>query len=115
MAGTRNPVQTVAAGKSAGAPRATTTTSVARPIVSGAATTIRVCATRLGYYADVRRRPGDVFTIPESRALARWMERVDGQTPEHQTGPQDALNQQIGDIRAHGASGQGSTSDADDE
>lgn len=47
---------------------------------------LRVRATRLGYYGDMRRREGDVFTIAdESLFSEKWMERVTAKTPESTT------------------------------
>ena len=73
--------------------------------------TIRVVATRLGFYGHLRRRPGDVFTLrpykghrrngnkldpvevsADQQFSDRWMEKVDKSTPEKVTTSQEALN-----------------------
>lgn len=44
---------------------------------------IEVIATRLGYYGDKRRGPGDRFEVSkEAHLSARWMQRVDGKPIE---------------------------------
>jgi len=43
----------------------------------------RVRATMLGYYNNIRRREGDVFTLDRAHDFSgRWMERVDAAVPE---------------------------------
>jgi hypothetical protein len=107
MAAAAKPSQPAAAAKQAG--------STPKALTKAEQATIRVRATRMGYYGEMRRRPGDVFTVPATHFSTRWMERVDGATPEHQTTPQAALNQQLGDIRTRGAGGESSGGDGDDE
>lgn len=46
---------------------------------------IRVEATQMGYYDNIRRRTGDVFDVPESLFSKRWMKRVDGRTAPRTT------------------------------
>jgi hypothetical protein len=85
------------------AQRATeSTTSPPKPAVAPIRTAgIRVEATRLGYYDHVRRRPGDVFTIAQASDFSRkWMRRVDADTPERITTPNQALAQQHDEILA---------------
>jgi hypothetical protein len=53
-----------------------------------------VRATRDGYYGDKYRRTGDVFTLERGFPLARWMEEVDPDTPEHITSHGQALQEQ---------------------
>jgi hypothetical protein len=64
-----------------------------------AAAPVRVRALRDGYYEDKYRRAGDVFTLAPGEALARWMEAVDPDTPEHLTTSTEALRQANADIR----------------
>lgn len=46
----------------------------------------------LGYYRDIRRRVGDVFTIDNEKAFSeKWMEYVDKRTPEKVTSAPAAL------------------------
>lgn len=60
---------------------------------------IKVMATQLGYYGDMRRRPGDVFSIQSEREFSkRWMERVDPRTPDKITTPSQALKQRHDEI-----------------
>jgi hypothetical protein len=55
-------------------------------------TRIRVRAIRLGYYDEIRRREGDVFTIANEQAFSEtWMQRVDPHTPERVTTGAQAL------------------------
>jgi hypothetical protein len=39
---------------------------------------IPVRATRMGIYANMRRKAGDEFTITSEEWLGSWMERLDG-------------------------------------
>ncbi len=39
---------------------------------------IPVRATRMGIYANMRRKPGDEFTVTSEEWLGSWMERLDG-------------------------------------
>lgn len=58
-------------------------------------TRIKVRATKLGYYGERRRRPGDVFVIDtEQHFSKRWMETVDPSTPERSTSPSEALRRE---------------------
>lgn len=73
---------------------------------------IKVRAKQMGYFDHIRRRVGDVFTIPADRHPAdhktkpgelihfssRWMEVVDPRTPERITTPNQALAQQHDEI-----------------
>jgi len=53
---------------------------------------MKVRATRLGYYGDNRRWPGDVFTLAQSDDFSgRWMECVPDDTPERCTTAKQAL------------------------
>jgi len=52
---------------------------------------IRVRALEVGFIDNVRRREGDVFDVHQVEFSDRWMEPVDGRTPESITGPQAAL------------------------
>jgi hypothetical protein len=60
---------------------------------------LRVRATRMGYYGDVRRRTGDVFTISHSSLFSKkWMETVAGSTPEKVTTGREALRKQHDEV-----------------
>jgi hypothetical protein len=59
-----------------------------------AAPTLKVRALEMGYYEHVRRRPGDVFTIPAHAYNARWMARVPPSTPERVTTAQQAIQRE---------------------
>lgn len=59
---------------------------------------LKVRATQLGYYDHVRRRPGDVFVVDASQFSAKWMETVDGATPERVTTAAQAIRQQHDEI-----------------
>ncbi len=61
----------------------------------------RVRATQTGFINNERKRPGDVFTVTESEYSDRWMETVDGRTPERTTTPNQVIRQQHDEI-AHG-------------
>jgi hypothetical protein len=64
-------------------------------------TAIRVRAIQMGYYGDMRRRVGDVFTITDEALFSkRWMERVDPATPETMTTSGEALKRVHADIRS---------------
>jgi hypothetical protein len=52
---------------------------------------IRVRAKMTGFIDNVRRRAGDVFDVREKEFSRRWMEPVDGKTPQRSTGAQKAL------------------------
>jgi hypothetical protein len=52
---------------------------------------MKVRATRMGYFGEKRIRDGDVFVIDAKEFSARWMERVDGRTPERITTGQEEL------------------------
>lgn len=55
----------------------------ARPEHSGP---VKVRATQLGYYDEIRRREGDVFIIRSLKDFsAKWMQRVNPGTPERIT------------------------------
>jgi hypothetical protein len=56
---------------------------------------LKVRATQDGYIYEARRRVGDVFTITDKKHFSkRWMEPVDGSTPEKATGPNAAIAKQ---------------------
>jgi hypothetical protein len=57
-----------------------------------------VRAIKDGYYDNKYRRTGDVFTIPPGEALAKWMEEIDPDTPEHTTSHGAALQEQREEI-----------------
>ena len=58
----------------------------ARPAAPQTPGRLRVRATQLGYYGEIRRREGDVFTIAGASEFSpTWMERVDPHTPERIT------------------------------
>lgn len=60
---------------------------------------IKVRATKLGYYGELRRRPGDVFVLTDENHFSeRWMERVDASTPERTTSPSEALRREHANI-----------------
>lgn len=55
---------------------------------------MRVQAFRMGYYNEIRRRVGDVFTLNEPDHFStKWMRFVDANTPEHITTGQQELRQ----------------------
>lgn len=59
---------------------------------TGREITERVRATQIGFYDNVRRREGDVFTLSKaSHFSAKWMERVAPDTPEKVTTSAQAL------------------------
>jgi len=65
---------------------------------------IRVRATTDGFYANIYRRTGDVFTIEgETHFSTRWMEKVDPRTPEKVTGAQEALGREQEQLRREAA------------
>jgi hypothetical protein len=69
---------------------------------------IKVQATKMGYYDDKLRRPGDVFTIVGKASFSeKWMQRVDGGTPEKITGSAEDLRRQHDEIQAGRLSGKG--------
>jgi len=69
---------------------------------------IKVRAIETGYYDYGRRRPGDVFTINgEQDFSARWMEKVDPNTPDKVSGSQDEINRQHDEILAARGGGGG--------
>ena len=56
---------------------------------------VKVRATRLGYYGERRRRPGDVFLVTdEAHVSTRWMVRVPAATPESVTTVPEALRRE---------------------
>ena len=60
---------------------------------------IRVEATQLGYYADTRRRIGDVFDIAAEADFSKiWMRRVSGSTPTRITLGNQAIAQEHDEI-----------------
>lgn len=62
---------------------------------------IRVRALDIGFYANERRRAGDVFTIASEKDFSeKWMERVDGKTPLRSTTPNQAIAAQHDEILA---------------
>jgi hypothetical protein len=64
-----------------GAPRETPT--IAATVAPAAPIAVR--ATQMGFYGNVRRRPGAVFTITSEREFSnRWMERVEPAVPSLQ-------------------------------
>lgn len=71
-----------------------TTSREARPKM------IKVMATQMGYYDHVRRRPGDVFLIPERMYSKKWMEMVDRRVAERITTVEESLRKQHDDILA---------------
>lgn len=55
---------------------------------------IRVRATAIGYYGDMRRRVGDVFTIDNEKQFShKWMEKVSPKLREKTTTGKQALQQ----------------------
>ena len=87
--------------------------------------TIKVRATKMGYYDDKRRRTGDVFLIRAPYAgeddagipitinefSKKWMERVAGDTPERITTGNEELRRQHDEILATKRQGGVSTTD----
>jgi hypothetical protein len=65
-----------------------------------APTIVKVRATRLGHYGNVRRRPGDVFSVPAHHVSTRWMEPVPANTPETATTAPEALRREHATILA---------------
>jgi hypothetical protein len=56
---------------------------------------IKVEATQVGQYDQIRRRVGDVFVITSEAAFSdKWMRRVDPATPERLTTGQEALRRE---------------------
>lgn len=58
---------------------------------------LKVRATAMGYYDNIRRRPGDVFVLKAAdrrQFSARWMEPVDPETPEQVTTGKAAIEKQ---------------------
>jgi hypothetical protein len=54
---------------------------------------VKVRATRTGYYADVRRREGDVFTLRNAGHFSpAWMALASDEEAEHTTGAQQSLD-----------------------
>lgn len=65
--------------------------------------TVKVRATGTGYYDLERRRPGDVFTLLDDRHFSpSWMAPVDAATPERHSSSQQALEQQLDEVRPFG-------------
>jgi hypothetical protein len=65
---------------------------------------MKVRATQTGFYDNLRRRVGDVFTIQsEQEFSSRWMVRVDPSTPEKVTTSQAALDAACDPMRPIGA------------
>lgn len=62
--------------------------------------TMKVRATHLGYYGDMRRRTDDVFTIQERHFSSRWMQPVSGSTPEKITSGKEDLRRQHDEMLA---------------
>lgn len=69
--------------------------------------TLKVQATQTGYYDDIRRRPGEVFTIhgdgaggtAEDAFSSRWMNRVADDTPATGTkGPNQVLRERKAEL-----------------
>lgn len=53
---------------------------------------MKVQATRLGYYGEQRRRPGDVFPLAKAQDFAStWMVEVPPETPDTSLPPSAAL------------------------
>lgn len=54
---------------------------------------MKVRSTQTGYYADVRRRVGDVFTLLDARHFSpAWMESASDDEAEHTTSAQQSLD-----------------------
>lgn len=54
---------------------------------------MRVEAIKVGFYANARRRTGDVFTLAQPAEFSsRWMREVADDEPERHTGAQAALD-----------------------
>lgn len=67
---------------------------------------IKVRATQLGYYGEMRRREGDVFVLHDEKLFSKkWMERVDPRTPERITTGKQHLQQVHDDIMRSRAPG----------
>lgn len=65
---------------------------------------LRVRAREDGFYANIYRRPGDVFTIDGLEHFStRWMEKVSPRTPEKITGAQEALGREQEHLRREAA------------
>jgi hypothetical protein len=61
---------------------------------------IKVRATQTGYYGDILRREGDVFTIESEQQFSKkWMERVADDTPEQHTTSAEALRRTEAELR----------------
>lgn len=56
---------------------------------------VKVRATRMGFYDEIRRRVGDVFTLTDAAHFSdKWMLIVPGTTPERVTTGQQELRRQ---------------------
>lgn len=72
----------------------------AAPVI-GSGGPIRVRATRMGYYNNLRRREGDVFTLHDARLFSKnWMVVVPVATPERHTRANEALKREHDEVLA---------------
>jgi hypothetical protein len=51
---------------------------------------IKVRATRLGFYANRRRRPGAEFEVNDPKELGSWMEVVEEPKPARKSPPRSS-------------------------
>lgn len=69
-----------------------------RAMAGAAVALVKVRATQMGYYDLLRRRVGDVFTVPLRLFSPKWMERVDPDTPELTTSGREEMRRQHDEI-----------------
>ncbi len=75
---------------------------VAAKARKGSTYRLKVRATQDGYIYEARRRAGDVFVITDAKHFSKtWMEPVDGQVPEHTTGPNKAIGKANEETKAN--------------
>lgn len=72
---------------------------------------IKVRATALGYYGEMRRRIGDVFLCDAKAFSPEWMEEVDPRTRERVTSAPQALKRAHDEILGGSVSGRPNDSD----
>lgn len=77
--------------------------------------TMRVRATRTGFYDNARRRADDVFTIAPQDFSDKWMQAIDKRTPERKTGPNAHLKRQHDEILGMKVEGKTPKRDTDDD
>lgn len=98
MSSKKKATKPAAEKKGATATATTTATADPAPRQSRTGEGLKVRATRVGYYDNIRRREGDTFTIKSEQEKGSWMEYENANVADKTTTGQEAINKQNAEL-----------------